>query len=92
LIHLGEVASLLRGCEELYTTLRGRAQLACMEPNLQVDLTAETLGQVTVKIAITPNHLSESHEFSDSIDQSFLPAIISGCKQILDAYPLREPA
>jgi len=90
IIHLGELVGLLRGCERLYETLTGRAELACIEPNLRVTLNAETGGHIQVCISITPDHLSENHSFTDGFDQTFLPPIIAACKRILDQFPVRE--
>jgi hypothetical protein len=91
ILHLGELARLLDECEHLYESLSGVAKLDCMEPNLGVTLTAKTSGHVDVLIRITPNHMLERHEFNESIDQTFLPTIISQCSEILMEHPLRKP-
>jgi hypothetical protein len=91
IVHLREVVGLLRSCEQLYDTLQGRAGLDCLEPNLAVELTAETGGHINVEVAITPDHLSESHKFTDRFDQTYLPGVIAACKSILDRFPVREP-
>lgn len=92
IVHLGELHGLLEGCEGLHASLSGVAKLECMEPNLAVTLTARTLGHIDVQIRITPDEMSERHEFNASFDQSFLPAIINGCRGILGEYPLRDPS
>jgi hypothetical protein len=91
IVHLGELVQLLEECERLYESLSGIAKLDCMEPNLGVTLTAKTRGHVDVRIHITPNHMLEKHEFNESLDQTFLPAIISQCREILIQHPLRKP-
>ena len=91
IIHLGEVSGLLRECEQLYQTLQGQAGLRCMEPNLGVELTGETGGRIKVQLSITPDHMSESHSFTDAIDQTYLPPIIAACRAILAKFPVREP-
>lgn len=90
IIHLGEVVGLQRGLERLYETLTGRAELVCIEPNLHVDLEAETGGHIRVVISITPDHLSEKHTFSDNFDQTFLPPITAACSRILERFPVRQ--
>jgi hypothetical protein len=91
IVHLGELVQLIEECERLHESLSGIAKLDCMEPNLSVTLTAKTRGQIDVQIHITPNHMLERHEFNESFDQTFLPAIISQCRRILIEHPLRKP-
>ncbi|KVE96029.1 hypothetical protein WJ03_21510 [Burkholderia vietnamiensis] len=88
---MGELVRLLDECERLYKSLSGVARLDCIEPNLRVTLTAQPVGHIDVQIDITPDHLLERHEFKESIDQSYLPAIISQCHEILTEYPVRDP-
>lgn len=89
IIHLGEIVGLLRGCEQLHETLQGEAALACLEPNLRAELTAESGGRIAVVLNITPDHLTESHEFRDGFDQTYLPPIISACRTLLEKFPVR---
>lgn len=91
IIHLGEVFGLLRECERLYQTLQGRAVLRCIEPNLTVELLAETGGRIRAKVSITPDHMVESHSFEEEIDQTYIPPIICSCQEILIQFPIREP-
>jgi hypothetical protein len=91
IVHISELVRLLDECERLYESLSGIAKLDCMEPNLGVTLTAKTSGHVDVRIHITPNHMLEKHEFNESFDQTFLPAIISQCRKLLIQHPLRKP-
>lgn len=90
IIHLGEVAGLLRGLEELYKSLKGKAALECIEPNLRARLESMTLGRISVIIEITPDHMTQSHRFMDEIDQTMLPPVISACRKILDEYPIKD--
>jgi hypothetical protein len=53
--------------------------------------TSPTGGHITVKLATTPDHLIESHRYTDGFDQTFLPQIITACKRILERFPVREP-
>jgi hypothetical protein len=88
-IHLSEISSFLSELEKLYQTLEGKAQLPCLEPELSVELTAESLGGIEMVVHITPDHLSQQHTFTFPIDQSYLPGLISDCKRVLDQYPIR---
>lgn len=89
IVHLSEVASLLEGCQAIYQTLRGTAALACMEPNLRVELAMDALGHVKAVVALTPDHMTEEHTFRSELDQSYLPPIIAECRSILERFPLK---
>ena len=90
ILHLSEVAFLLNGCEAMHRTLSGAARLACIEPNLKAELEIDHLGHLAVTIEITPDHMTERHQFRCSLDQTHLDPIIAGCRQILEKYPMRE--
>ena len=89
LIHLPEVAHLLKGAEQLYTTLTGEAELPCMEPELRLKLTAIGSGHIEVEIDITPDNLTQQHHFVFEIDQNNLPALLKGCREILTVYAIK---
>jgi hypothetical protein len=92
ILHLPELARMAEGCERLYETLEGEAELACMEPNLRVNLKALRGGQIEIAIAITPDQLSQSHTFLAHFDQTYLPPIIEACRRVLAKFPVRgEP-
>jgi hypothetical protein len=92
ILHLPELAHLAAGCEKLYETLEGEAELACMGPNLQVKLKALRAGQIEITIAITPDQLSQSHTFVARFDQTYLPPIIESCRRVLEKFPIKgEP-
>lgn len=91
IVHLGEIQTLLEQLEVLYRSLHGEARLECMEPNLDVSLRALTGGHVEVTISLTPNQLTESHTYTEHLDQTFLPSIIAECKAILGKFPPKEP-
>jgi hypothetical protein len=90
-VRTDEVARLLAGCEKLYSTLDGEAELKCMEPYISVEFAATARGHIGVKLSMTPDHIKETHEYEDEIDQSYLPAIISSCQAILEKFPIRDP-
>jgi hypothetical protein len=92
ILHVSEIAHFLRGVEALHASLQGEATLPCMEPELAVSLTAEGLGHITMVVAITPDHLSQAHRFTLTIDQSYLPLVMDSCRTILRQYPIKgEP-
>jgi hypothetical protein len=75
-------------CATLHSTLVGEARLDCMEPGLRVLLKGNSHGQIEIEIALTPNHLTQRHEFRDQIDQSYLPGIVGSCREILRRFPI----
>lgn len=89
-VRLDELAGLLSGCERMYSSLSGKAELQCIEPYLAVELSASTNGNIDVKLSITPDHFRETHEYEDEIDQSYLPGIINSCRAILEKFPVRD--
>jgi hypothetical protein len=60
-----------------------------MEPELAVSLTAERRGHMTMVVAITPDHLSQTHRFTFTLDQTFLPPVVDSCRTILQQYPVK---
>ena len=90
-VRVDELAGLLAGCERMYSTLSGKAELNCMEHYMSVELSASANGHISVKLSLTPDHIKETHEYEDEIDQSYLPAIISSCQAILTRLPIRIP-
>jgi hypothetical protein len=77
----------------LYDRLVGSATLESHEPELRVEVgSVGTAGQMAVHIEITPDHMSQAHRFDLGIDQSYLPALIRACQQVLGQYPVRDPA
>jgi hypothetical protein len=73
----------------LQETLSGKAVLACMEQNLLVELIAEKLGRLKMKVKITPDPVSQQHSFKFEIDQTYLRPLLIECRSILEEYPLR---
>jgi hypothetical protein len=84
-----EVTGLLEGLVSLHTELKGSAKLGCLEPNLHVTVECNTLGHVTVAVEITPDHLTQEHKFEFTTDQTFLAPAISGCRHLLERFPIR---
>jgi hypothetical protein len=90
LVHLGEIVGLRLTLKKLYESLGGEAALKCIEPNLDVSFVASSTGHVEVRISITPDQMTEEHVFRETIDQSYLPPMISACEDLLALYPIRE--
>jgi hypothetical protein len=89
IIHLPEIARWLQACEQMMTRVAGEAELACLEPELQIQLRMESLGHVVMTVEITPDHMHQQHEFEFELDESYLPGLVARCRRILLAYPIR---
>jgi hypothetical protein len=89
IIHLSELAGWLRESELMGQTLVGNATLKCMEPELQVEMEMRNEGKMSMIVHITPNNLAQQHQFNFDLDQSYLPNVINGCRDILSRYPVK---
>ena len=68
--------------------LAGEATLTGLEPELNMVLRMQKLGQIEVVIEITPEHLTQHHRFTLEADQSYLPALVRSCDTILNRFPV----
>jgi hypothetical protein len=57
---------------------------------LNVAIEADSLGQATATIMVTPDHMSQSHKFVFSVDQTYFKRLIRECKKILSDYPIKR--
>ena len=89
ILHLPDLKLLMTTSEKLYINLKGEAELPCIEPELSVKLKARSLGQISMIVEITPNHLNQEHRFEFEIDQSYLLDLVSSCKKVLDRYRIK---
>ena len=77
-------------CESLYQSLNGEAVLYSYEPELRVTINStDTIGHLRMHVEITPNHMNQRHAFDLELDQSYLPQLISNCRKVVAAYPIR---
>lgn len=90
IIHLSELAEWTVATKRMHSTKAGKANLACMEPELSVKLTMESPDQMIMTVDISPHQLSQKHIFRFELDQGYLPELISGCKRVLDSYPIKS--
>lgn len=88
-VHASEIAGFATQLAALNTTSAGEALLDCMEPNLHVKLRCEARGHVTLKVRITPEHLTQSHEFEFDLDQSYIGPLLNACEHLLSRWPVR---
>jgi hypothetical protein len=89
ILHASELESWLIQLRKFSQTLKESAALKTMEPYISVKLTANQLGHVQVNVSITPDHLTQQHEYEFDIDQTYLNPLISGIENVLSKYPLK---
>lgn len=68
--------------------LEGEATLESIEPGLTLSLKMKALGQLDATVEITPDYLTQAHHFTLTLDQSYLPGLISSCEAILKRHPI----
>ncbi len=83
ILHLSELASWLAKIKKIYADLNGDAEMKCMEPNLCLALHMKKTGTMEFDVKLTPDHLSEMHQYFDDLDQTFLPPVIESIERIL---------
>lgn len=88
-IRTDEIGQWQRALEKLLADLKGEAKLECMEPEIAVTLRATSLGAVEMEVQITPDQLTQQHQFSFAIDPSYLGPLLSQCVRLLNAFPIR---
>jgi hypothetical protein len=89
LLETVSLRALARGLEDMHATLRGEAVLDSHEPNIAVRISISRTGQATVQVDVTPDHMTQKHWFEFEADQSYLPAIIAQCRNVLGRFPVR---
>lgn len=85
-----DIAGLGKECESLYAGTRQTATLEPLEPDLSLFIESiDRAGHLRVTVDITPDLMFQRHRFEFQIDQTFLPAIILDCAEVLRAFPIR---
>jgi hypothetical protein len=89
-----DTVSVLRfrdGLAALHASLAGSAELSSHEPNVVVRASAvDRAGHVTVRVELTPDHLTQGHWFEFEVDQSYLQPAIAQCGELLGRFPVRD--
>jgi hypothetical protein len=89
ILHAPDIARWLAALEEMDKSLSGEANLVSLEPELCVELNMKELGQISMRVEITPDHMTQEHNFQFEIDQSYLPSLIESCRKVLAKYPTK---
>jgi hypothetical protein len=77
-------------CDALYDGRATEATLSPLEPNLEVKLQAtDRVGHIKMIVKVTPDHMTQEHEFQFEVDQSYLPTLAAQCRDVIRKYPVR---
>ncbi len=86
-----DLAAFGKQCEEMYQQLKGEARLDPLEPELRLALRyTDRAGHLEGKVQITPDHMSQQHQFVFGLDQSYLPKVVAECRALLGKFPVRK--
>ncbi|MBI1190673.1 MAG: hypothetical protein GC200_08360 [Tepidisphaera sp.] len=90
-VHLPELRRWLDACVALESGMADEAELPTMEPYLRVriDRSGEFRGLVAT-VEMTPDNLTQFHEFRFPIDASYLPRLADAIRRVLAEYPIRN--
>ena len=77
------------GLEMIYERLEGTAELSTDEPYLSAHVGGGAHGRLTMTVRITPDELTQEHEFRFDLDQTYLPPVITALRETLARFPIR---
>ncbi|HEX2645321.1 MAG TPA: hypothetical protein VHU81_20150 [Thermoanaerobaculia bacterium] len=86
-----ELEKWLGELRQVQDEMEGTAILEPLEPNLRVELTADSLGHLALQVEISPDPGSQEHLFREELDPSILPGRIRELEEICRKYPARNP-
>ena len=89
ILHIPDIARWLVALEEINKTLSGEANLVSLEPELCVELSMKELGQISMWVGFSPDHMTQEHKFQFEIDQSYLLGLIESCRKVMAKYPIK---
>lgn len=85
------VSDLYRWANQIDALLKGEikeAALSPYEPALKIIVSpSDHIGHDLLRVQITPDHMTQSHQFDFEIDQTFLQPLCRQCRKIVTAYP-----
>jgi hypothetical protein len=85
-----EIAKFVEELEVLNANLVGEAALRCLEPTLRIVIRGDARGHATAQVMITPDHMTQSHEFRFDFDQTYFGLLLDGCRNVLSNWPIRS--
>jgi hypothetical protein len=74
--------------EAMHSWDSSTVDMAPLEPNLAVRLTRDARGGLRIEVKITPDHMTQEHQFFFHADLTYLPEPIKQCRDILGSFPV----
>lgn len=88
---LAQELAVIAASLEVATSMRERhGSVQLMEPYLSLLWDTSTHGGFRLIVAITPDQLTQKHEFIFDLDLSYLDATIAQCRAVLARFPVRS--
>jgi len=90
-IHLDELKRWREDLEAFRESLVGVVELPTIEPELAVKIEGkkEKRGHLSCEVRLTGEHMTERHQYSFEIDQSYLPGLLAQLAAVFRALPIR---
>jgi hypothetical protein len=88
-LRINEIAAFAEEVKALRAGRTRNAELRCIEPQLQITLVGDHLGHVFATVKLTPDQVSQSHEFLFETDQTWLTPLLASCDGLLARFPIR---
>jgi hypothetical protein len=89
ILHVPDLVRWLAALKVMNETMSGAADLVSLEPELSVELKMSGLGQIQMKVEISPEHTTQQHSFQFGLDQSYLEGLIADLRSLLAKYPIK---
>lgn len=86
-----ELEKWLAELRKLEEEREGTAVLEPLEPNLRVELSADSLGHLALQVDLSPDPATQEHRFREELDPSVLAGRIRELEEICQKYPSRNP-
>ena len=84
-----DIERFLEQCIQLHERKSDTASLKPLEPSLEIELAKwDRRGNIRMRVQITPDQMTQKHEMSFELDQSYLPEIVRQCRIILEEFPV----
>jgi hypothetical protein len=91
-LHLGELEEWRKDLEAFSKTLKGSVELPTIEPELKVKIGEaknDHYSHQNCEVEITGDHMTETHRFLFTTDQTYFPELLVQLSAILRQYPIR---
>ena len=86
ILRVAELRSFADELRRMIDALSGSATLEVLEPGLRLSLQLQRLGGVSAELFITPDQLTQKHNFSFGVDQTYFLPLLRSCESVLARF------